>query len=140
MCRQIRGGRIRKGLVLANGGVLTYQHAICLSSQPGNRQYPRQRPLPEQSQGVKAPVFVEKAEGPAVIETYTVEFSRKGAPTLGHIVGRLRDGRRFIANHGDISTLEVLAGQKREPVGMHGEVKKGEDGRNLFYLPRGAKL
>lgn len=35
MSRQIRSGKIQHGLVLANGGVLSYQHAICLSSKRG---------------------------------------------------------------------------------------------------------
>jgi hypothetical protein len=140
MCRQIRSGKIHNGLVLANGGVLTYQHALCLSSRPGKQQYPHHPPLPEHSQGVQTPRFVEKAKGKAVIETYTVDFSRKGTPTLGHIVGRLPDGSRFIANHGDEVTLEVLAKQTQEPIGMRGEVRPGEDGRNLFYIPRGAML
>lgn len=36
------------GMVLANGGVLTYHHAVCLSNHPplpGN-SYPKENPLP----------------------------------------------------------------------------------------------
>ena len=66
-------------------------------------------------------------------KTYTVEFNRDGSPLRGHVVGRLRsNGHRFIANHADESTLKQLCSQEVEPIGRHGKVKAGEDGRNLF--------
>lgn len=42
MTRQLRGGSTRNGLILANGGFLSYQHAICISNRPrkDGAQYP----------------------------------------------------------------------------------------------------
>lgn len=75
-------------------------------------------------------------------QTYTVEFNRDGTPLRGHIIGRLRgNGHRFIANHGDATTLQQLASGTREPIGRTGWVKnEGAKGRNLFNLQESAKL
>ena len=70
MTRLIRKGEVKTGLVLANGGVLTYQHAICLSRSPRARggTYPPKNPLPEVSKGVTAPPISVKPQGRAIIE------------------------------------------------------------------------
>ncbi|KAH8647817.1 thiolase [Xylariales sp. PMI_506] len=143
MARDLRSGKYQTGLVLANGGVLTYQHVVCLSREPrkDGRDYPSSRPLPEFVHNAPAPAFDEKAAGPAKIETYTVEFDRQGAPKWGHIVGRLTGSQhRFIANHADESTLLELAKPSSEVIGRSGVVKTGTDGRNLFSLQQRGRL
>jgi hypothetical protein len=57
-------------LVLANGGVLSYQHVICLSQKPSKdgRFYPEKSPLPKIVTGVPVPRIVDNAEGEAIIE------------------------------------------------------------------------
>ena len=161
MVRRLRSNGDKKhGLVLANGGVLTYQHVICLSSQPRDDDlpYPKSNPLPEVLKDVPTPVVDESAEGEAAVEvcysserspeaqlltkivkTYTVEFNRDGTPLRGYIVGRLKsNGHRFLANHGDNSTLRRLSSGVEEPIGMLGVVRHdGNDGRNLFTLTKG---
>ncbi|KAH7040931.1 thiolase [Microdochium trichocladiopsis] len=144
MTRLIRKSEVKTGLILANGGMLTYQHALCLSK--GARReaspYPSKNPLPEFSKGVIAPPVSEKPQGRAIIETYTVDFDRQGKPNQGFIVGRLESGdrARFVANHGDDSTLARLTDMTREPIGCRGLVKQGEDGRNLFFVDQDGKL
>ena len=75
-------------------------------------------------------------------QTYTVEFDREGAPAQGFIIGRLIGDNhgRFIANAGNARTLEQLANRTKEPIGSLGWVKSDANGRNLFYLDRGANL
>ncbi|KAJ6260116.1 LOW QUALITY PROTEIN: hypothetical protein Dda_4337 [Drechslerella dactyloides] len=141
MTRQLRGGSKRKnGLVLANGGVVTYQHVVCLSTQPrvDGSAYP-DNPLPKVIDDVPVPQIDELAEGEAVIETYTVSFDRAGRPETGYIVGRLsRSNARFIANHADERTLRALCSGVEEPIGKKGWVscdadgKKGVKGRCYF--------
>ncbi|KAF4945262.1 hypothetical protein FGADI_12082 [Fusarium gaditjirri] len=140
MARVIRSRKHQNGLVLANGGVLSWQHALCLSAQPRRdaSTYVKRQVLDngDVSQG---PAFTSTAQGEAVIETYTVDYDRKG-PKLGHVVGRLvEDGQRFIANHGDEHTLATLASTNGEPIGLKGHVSRS-DGRNLFTLSACAKL
>lgn len=70
MTRQVRSGKVRNGLVLANGGVLSYQHAICLSSRPRKpgSPYPDSRTDSDSVVDGSAPVVVVVAEGKANIE------------------------------------------------------------------------
>lgn len=71
MVRILRNGHhARNGLILANGGVLTYQHALCLSTRPrGNDPiYPPQDPLPTHVTDIPAPAVTATAEGEAVVE------------------------------------------------------------------------
>ncbi|KAH6722885.1 hypothetical protein BKA61DRAFT_533552 [Leptodontidium sp. MPI-SDFR-AT-0119] len=141
MVRKIRKGEAQRGLVLANGGMVTYQYVVCLSSQPRTSPYPDRNPLPEFLKDGPVPEVVEKAEGEAIIETYTVEFERDGTPRRGHIVGRLKsNGHRFLANHGDDMTLQQLSSTSKEPVGRSGWVVAGEDERNLFTFTQAGKL
>jgi hypothetical protein len=77
------------------------------------------------------------------VQTYTVDFDRKNEPTLGHVVGRLKSsGHRFIANHGDATTLKRLASRSEEPIGKTGYVRASgkSDGRNLFFLEAASRL
>ncbi|OSS49671.1 hypothetical protein B5807_05967 [Epicoccum nigrum] len=143
MTRQLRAGRGKKGLVLCNGGVLSYQHVVVLGTEPRGSPYPVGNPLPEVLDDVEVPALAEQAEGECVVETYTVEFSRDGSPLRGHIVGRLKsDSKRFLANHGDDSTLRQLAEGAGEIVGKAGWVWQDEQakGRGLFAFKKPSKL
>ncbi|KAJ5599039.1 Thiolase [Penicillium hetheringtonii] len=141
MVRQLRTGSTQNGLILANGGFLSYQHAICISKQPRRDKtiYPDGSLLQGLISDPIPPIDLE-AEGKAQIETYTVEFSRNGSPSCAHIVGRiLGSNHRFLANHGDEATLHRLSSRSDEPIGKIGMVipdPAGEKGqkRNLFYL------
>ncbi|KAK3116416.1 hypothetical protein LTR53_003209 [Teratosphaeriaceae sp. CCFEE 6253] len=139
MTRQLRQGKGKTGLILANGGVITYQHVVCLSTLPrrDNEAYPDHNPLPATIEDVQAPTIAEMADGDATIETYTVEFGKDGNPLRGHIVGRLRsNGRRFLANHADDRTLHELCSTTTEQIGRAGKVHADADGRNLFAFSR----
>lgn len=145
MTRELRKGKVSRGLVLANGGVATYQHAVVLSRSPrsSDSPYPSSNPLPSMIDDVSIPMVDSIAEGEAVIETYTVDFDRKNNPVRGHIVGRLKDGgHRFIANHGDDTTLRQLSTFEKEPVGRIGHVKQhpNRKDQNLFFITTDAKL
>jgi hypothetical protein len=75
-----------------------------------------------------------------MIQTYTVEFNRDGSPLRGHIVGKLKNGHRVLANEGDKGTLVQLASGIKEQVGRKGFVRNDEDGRNLFVFHQVEKL
>ncbi|EPE34931.1 Thiolase-like protein [Glarea lozoyensis ATCC 20868] len=140
MVRELRKGKIRNGLVLANGGVATYQHVICLSNRPRSSPYPTENPLPGLLEDGSVPEIDEIAEGEAVIETYTVEFGRDGKPKRGFVVGRLKEnGHRFVANEADEVSLKQLASDLREPIGRSGWVSN-RDGRNVFRFDLEGKL
>ncbi len=68
MVRELRKGKARNGLVLANGGMVTYQYVVCLSNKPRNSPYPERNPLHELLEDEEVPKVDEKAEGEVVIE------------------------------------------------------------------------
>ena len=143
MTRELRKGKAKNGLVLANGGMVTHQHVVCLSTEPrkDGSAYPEKNPLPHLVEDVYCPPVDERVEGEAVVETYTVEFNRDGTPETGLVIGRMwNNGHRFIANHADERTLLQLASGTKEPIGRRGLVRTGEDGRNLFSFEKSVKL
>lgn len=69
MTRQLRNGSGRNALILANGGVLSYQHVVSLSRElPQNKNdYPDSTKL--QKKSVESyPTISEEAEGDAIVE------------------------------------------------------------------------
>jgi hypothetical protein len=70
MVRHLRNGNDKTGLILANGGVVTYQHVVCLSktAPSRNKSYPEKNPLPEYVTDIPVPQIETSPEGPAIIE------------------------------------------------------------------------
>lgn len=70
MVRQLRAGRAKNGCVLANGGVLSYQYVVCLSSSPRSdgSAYPERNPLPDTLENYPCPEIEQSPRGPADIE------------------------------------------------------------------------
>lgn len=144
MTRALRGGRGKNGLILCNGGVLSYQHVVILSTSPrSDGQYPLKNPLPAKITDVPVPELDVAPEGEAVVETYTVEFGRDGKPAKGFVVGRMKkSGKRFLANAGDERTLREMGSGGKEIVGVSGWVRQdGEKkGRGLFTFDKVAMM
>lgn len=69
MVRRLRQGSGRNGLILANGGVLSYQHALCLAANPSKQQtgYPDSRRF-ESAPPEPIPPIASEAEGRAKVE------------------------------------------------------------------------
>jgi acetyl-CoA C-acetyltransferase len=75
------------------------------------------------------PRVVEKPQGAATVETYTVVLDRRGK-RFGIVVGRLADGGRFLAHTpDDDATLDWM--MREEILGRSGTVTPGEP-TNLF--------
>ena len=70
MVRRLRQSSGQNGLILANGGVLTYQHALCISSRPKRDRlgYPERNLLPQYVTDIPVPLIAAEAEGEASIE------------------------------------------------------------------------
>jgi len=80
----------------------------------------------------QGPPLVEEAVGTAEVETYMLFHDREGQPTGGAIIGRLDDGRRFLAR--PEKDREILQAMIREEfVGKRGKVKS-QHGFNIFYF------
>ena len=70
MVRKLRRHEGRHGLVLANGGVLTYQHVVCLSSdtRKDGKVYPDKNPLTPTTSDISGPEIDDNPKGAAMIE------------------------------------------------------------------------
>jgi acetyl-CoA C-acetyltransferase len=133
MLRRLRSAPGAFGLVTANGNWVTKHAYGVYSTTPFQGHWRRENPAVLQAQLdalPKAP-FIERANGAATIETYTVMHDKHG-PDYCVLLGRLAaSGERFIANTpANKTVLQDL--QDRESLGRAGAVKHS-DGLNVFY-------
>ncbi len=123
------------GLTTANGWFLTKQSTGVYSARPVEGRWEREDPAVLQARidALPHPEIIEKPEGRATIETYTVVHAREGY-RQGVVVGRDEEGRRFAANTpDDEATLRDL--ESREGVGRTGTVTRHPDGKRNLFTP-----
>lgn len=129
MAERLREAPGSRGLVTGNGWYLTKHSACVLASAPRESGAPSSLPPATRRTGPPLQTVAE-ANGRSRIETYTVTFTREGAPERGIVIGRLTDGRRFLANTpSDRPILEDLL--SKEGVGRVGKVVH-DAGCNVF--------
>ena len=133
MMRRLRARPGAFGLVTANGNYVTkHSFGVYSTAAPAGR-WRREAPSVLQARLdalPKAP-FTETPQGAATIETYTVMHGKSG-PEFAVVFGRLaEDGRRFIANLPD-DPAGLWDLQNRDSLGRPGQVRRAEDGRNIF--------
>jgi acetyl-CoA C-acetyltransferase len=131
MMERLRKRRDAYGLCTGNGWYVTKHSAGIYSSKPTEGPWRREDPKSYQPEidAEPHPIVEEKPNGAATVETYTVVLDRKGK-RFGIVVGRLGDGRRFLANTpDDDATLDWM--MREEMLGRPGTVSAGEK-TNLF--------
>ncbi|MBN8838829.1 MAG: acetyl-CoA acetyltransferase [Sphingomonadales bacterium] len=132
MVDALRAGEGQKGLLFANGGYATHNHAIVLGTTPlpgaGEAHDFDCQTQADAARG-RVPELIKDYVGPAAIETYTVFYARDGQPKSGVIVARLPDGNRTLAHvpGEDAATIAFLTDGAVEPVGAQGDVVAGGD-------------
>ena len=122
------------GLVGANGGFLSKHSAgLYAKSAPVNGwQEADKAALAKTVTAQSSPDIAIHAEGTARIETFSVEFNRKGAKR-GYVIGRLLDDHRFYAYADDADTIQTLL--ERDPLRRKIFVtRKGPGNRFSFDL------
>ena len=123
MCDRLRAASGTVGLVTALGWYLT-KHSIGVyaTSPPPRPWSPVDGVVVQRAVDAEpGPALVESPNGAAAIETYTVLYDRDGAPVRGVVIGRLDDGRRFLANTpADRALLDGLV--REEAIGRRGRV------------------
>ncbi|MDO8862849.1 acetyl-CoA acetyltransferase [Haliea sp. E1-2-M8] len=126
MVGQLQAGNGRHGMVTANGNYLT-KHAVGIYSlDPGATPWPLARPDLQTTLDAAPRLQVDaNASGTGSIDACAVVFGKEG-PNRGIVLGRMGDGRRFIANtpQGDAAALESLLAS--DPVGEQGRVTPGD--------------
>jgi acetyl-CoA C-acetyltransferase len=123
------------GLCTANGWFMTKQSTGVYSTRPIEGGWDRQDPKLIQARidALPHPEIVERPQGPATIEAYTVIHDREGYRG-GVVIGRDAQGRRFVAvAPSDEATLRGL--ETAEGVGRTGTVGPHPDGKRNLFTP-----
>ena len=133
MMARLRAQREAVGLVSGLGWYMT-KHSIGIYGGVPKDGPAWSRPEPATYQAeidrMPHPALAIEAGGRGVIETYTVWHDREGEPGKGIVIGRLEDGRRFLANTpADRELLEEM--RKREAVGRSGRVSPAHGGNRF---------
>ena len=123
MVERLRREPAKKGLISAMGWFLT-KHSVGVYSAapPAHEWTPRDDVQGQEAlESAPHPLVAAEAAGEGVVEAYTVMHGREGEPEQGIVVGRLSDGRRFIANtEADPGLLRSMT--EREMVGEKGRL------------------
>jgi acetyl-CoA C-acetyltransferase len=128
-------GTGERGLLYANGGFATDNHAILLSGAPVAFA-PHDWNVQAAADAARAPVppLDEDYTGAAKVESYTIFYDREGAPSGGVIVARTPGGDRTLAaiDITDAALVAALTNGAVEPVGQSGHIAAGADGQRTW--------
>jgi acetyl-CoA C-acetyltransferase len=128
LVERLRGERDAFALTHALGWNFT-KHALAVyrgTPPPAGWQHVGRPALQATVDALPHPPIAEAAAGRGTVETYTVVHGRDGAPERGAVIGRLADGRRFLAVvRGDRSVLEAM--EAAEQIGRPGTVRHDGD-------------
>ena len=132
MVDKLRNNPGKKGLVTANGWYITKHSIGIYGTEPNIKPWCREAPSSYQA-GIDAqphPEVVGTPSGTGIVETYTVIYDRDNEPNQGIVIGRLKDGRRFLANTPqDRTLLENLT--TRDTIGIAGHIRRQKN-LNIF--------
>ena len=130
MVERVRGMPGAKGLVTGLGVYASRHSATVISSDAKDPRRGETSAKSKVDYKEAPPIIAEEASGRSTVEAYTVMHDREGTPALGTVVGRLEDGRRFLADTpSERGFLEDFVAA--EQVGRSGMVKHIA-GRNVF--------
>ncbi len=127
MVDSLRAGEGKTGLLFANGGFATHNHAIVLGMEPlPGAGEAHAFDLQAEADAARGPVpeLVKDYTGPAEVETYTVFYNRDGSAKAGVVVAKTPAGTRTLVKvtAEDAETIAFLSDGRAEPVGTAGEV------------------
>ncbi|HYD44780.1 MAG TPA: acetyl-CoA acetyltransferase, partial [Phenylobacterium sp.] len=123
------------GLVTGNGWFLTKQSTGVYSTRPVEGRWEREDPyvIQRQIDALPHPTVIERPNGAAKIETYTVVHSRDGYH-MGIVIGRDAEGRRFAANT-PLDPALLASMEASEQVGRPGQVRRSDDDKLNIFTP-----
>lgn len=138
MARALRSNPGDLGLLYGQGGYVNKHHTLVVSTTPPNDPMPLDYSVQAIADAARGPSPRLHAayDGPAVIETYTVNFSRSGAPVQGIVIARAPDGGRVMASvpASDTATIARLTSLESTAIGLSGNVAPDPAGRPIWTL------
>ena len=114
LAEAIAAGKTGNGLITALGWFMHKHAAGVYSAEPGDEKLAGHDLEDEQSPDTGNPPvdYARQPSGTGIIETYTVIYSRQGAPSHAIIYGKTQDGLRFVAASRDVDgTIPALVTQ-----------------------------
>lgn len=130
----IRGDRKAVALVSGVGWYMSKHSLGLYGGQPPRGGWRRADPAALQAEidRVPAVAVAQEADGPGRIESYTVMHDRDDRPVQGIVIGRLQDGRRFVANTPDDPALLAAMAEGEF---LHCEGRVQPHGRSNVFVP-----
>lgn len=127
MVDRLRAGEGARGLLFANGGFATHNHAIVVGRDPvpgADQVHPFDIQAEADATRSPVPALDKRYAGPATIETYTVFYRRDGTPRSGVVIARTAQASRTLAtiDTDDAAIVSLLTDGSKEPVGMRGTI------------------
>jgi acetyl-CoA C-acetyltransferase len=127
MVRALRQSPAAPGLLYGQGGYVNKHHALVVGRQPPRGPLDTACSLQDEADRLRdaVPELAERYEGPARIETYTVQYGRDGAPLQGIVIARTPDGRRAMGRvmADDAASMSRLLSLERSAVGEAGQLR-----------------
>ncbi|WP_019927496.1 acetyl-CoA acetyltransferase [Nocardia sp. BMG111209] len=117
------------GFVGANGGTLSKYSAAVYSTVPAAWREDRSPQLQADLDTRPTVEVAIAANGPGTIETYTVKYGRRGP--FGIVIGRLGDGRRFLATVDPADTDLLTTLTTGDPIGLPVYVRSSGKGNRV---------
>ena len=117
------------GLVSANGGVLSKHSAGVYSTTPAPWRVRPTTSVQAELNDVPGIPVAYRPEGWGTIESFVLRYGSSGS-ARATVVGRLDDGRRFLATPLDSETTRVLT-DTEQPVGRRVFVRSGDAGNHV---------
>lgn len=131
MVRHLRSEHGR-GLLYGQGDFVTKHHAIILSNETEENGLSENYRVDGCAAALRGPIpdVVDRASGPATVETFTILYDRAGEVDRGIVILRTPSGARTMARVpvGDRATIARLADQDRSPIGETGSLSTAADG------------
>lgn len=127
MTRRLREHPEDLGLLYGQGGYVNKHHALVVGAKAPDQPLAQDYSVQAAADAARGPVpvLVERYNGPATIETYTVRFGRDGAPQDGIVIARTPAGERLMARVApdDQASMSPLLSMERSAVGTEGHVR-----------------
>jgi acetyl-CoA C-acetyltransferase len=127
MVRELRAHEGALGLLYGQGGVFNKHHAVVVSASPAPAPLSPDYSVQCAADALRrpTPLRIERYDGPASVETWTVIYDRDGNPKQGVVVARTNRDERLIARADptDQETLDRLTDLSCSAIGTEGQVR-----------------
>ena len=133
MVKALRKGPGELGLLYGQGGFVTKHHSLVLSTDAATSPLAQDYSVQVEANHAMSPIpdINPNYTGPAIIETYTVQYGRGGEAEQGVVIVRSPDNQRSLARVGveDIESMSVLLNKSQSAVGIMGQLSIDAESR-----------